>query len=294
MDIFWIAFVSGLFSGSIYALIAIGYVVVYKSTKVLNFSHGMLVVVGGYLVWSVLSIGLPVWLGLICAFALTMALNMVFERVFIRPLIGQPILASVMITLSLVGGLKGLIFLIWGSQGKAFPVDVVSKGVWDLGWVILPKEKAMALLACLIIVIALYLFFKYASTGLAMKVTSEDHFIGQIVGLKINRVFSYSWGIAGLVATVGGLFLGMIICVRPELEEVGLKALAAMLLGGLESLPGAVIGGLIIGLAEALTGLYLSNFLGEGIGEVFPYLLIIAVLLLRPYGIFGWKKIERV
>jgi len=294
MDTFLVLIVSGLFSGSIYCLIAVGFVVVYKSTKILNFSQGMLVVLGAYLLWSLLSVGVPAWLALIGGFALTMGVSMCIERVCMRPLIGQPILASVMVTLSLMGGLRGIVLLIWGAQGKKFPVDFVPTGVWNLGMLNVPKEKAFALMACVCLIVILYLFFRFTRTGLGMKVISEDHFIGQVVGLKIDRAFSYSWGIAGLVAAVGGMFLGMIISIRPELEEIGLKALAAMLLGGLESIPGAIIGGLIIGLAEALAGGYLSAYLGSGIGEVFPYILIIAVLLIRPYGLFGWKKIERV
>jgi len=294
MNTFIILFVSGLFSGSIYCLIAIGFVVVYKSTKVLNFSQGMLVVLGAYVLWAILSIGMAVWLAVIIAFLLTMAIGMTLERVCMRPLVGQQILASVMVTLALMGGLRGLILLLWGPQGKKFPVDIVPRGVWILGMVGLPKEKIVALLASLSLIIILYFFFRYTRTGLGMKVASEDHFIGQIVGLRIDRIFSYSWGIAGLVAAIGGMFLGMIISIRPELEEIGLKALAAMLLGGLESIPGAIIGGLIIGFAEALSGGYLTAILGSSTGEVFPYILIIVVLLIRPYGLFGWKKIERV
>ncbi len=294
METFLVLIVSGLFSGSIYCLIAVGFVVVYKSTKILNFSQGMLVVLGAYLLWSLLSVGVPAWLALIGGFALTMGASMCIERVCMRPLIGQSILASVMVTLALMGGLRGIVLLIWGAQGKKFPVDFIPTGVWNLGMLNVPKEKAFALIACLCLIVILYLFFRFTRTGLGMKVISEDHFIGQVVGLKIDRAFSYSWGIAGLVAAVGGMFLGMIISIRPELEEIGLKALAAMLLGGLESIPGAIIGGVIIGLAEALAGGYLSAYLGSGIGEVFPYILIIAVLLIRPYGLFGWKKIERV
>ncbi len=294
METFLILIVSGLFSGSIYCLIAVGFVVVYKSTKILNFSQGMLVVLGAYLLWSLLAAGVPAWLALIGGLVLTMGVSMGIERVCMRPLIGQPILASVMVTLSLMGGLRGIVLLIWGAQGKKFPLDFVPTGVWNLGMLNVPKEKAFALLACLCLIVVLYLFFRFTRTGLGMKVISEDHFIGQIVGLKINRAFSYSWGIAGFVAAIGGTFLGMIISIRPELEEIGLKALAAMLLGGLESIPGAIIGGLIIGLAEALSGGYLSDYLGSGIGEVSPYILIIVVLLIRPYGLFGWKKIERV
>jgi len=294
MENFITLLISGITSGSIYCLIAVGFVVVFKATKVLNFSQGMLVVVGAYLMWTVFSIGIPVFLAIILGFILTMTASMALERVCMRPLVGQPILASVMVTLCLIGGLRGLVLLLWGPQGKKFPVEIVSSGVWTIGGMGISKEKAMALMASLCLIILLYLFFKFTRIGLGMKVTSEDHFIGQIVGLKINRIFSYSWGIAGLVAAVGGLFLGLIISIRPELEEIGLKALSAMLLGGLESIPGAIIGGIMIGLAEAMSGWYLASYLGNGIGEVSPYILMIIVLLIRPYGLFGWKKIERV
>lgn len=294
MNTLSILIVSGLFTGSIYSLMAIGYVVVYKSTKVLNFSQGMLVVMGSYLLWSALSVGMPVWLSIILAFACAMGLSIFIERVCMRPLIGQPILASVMVTLALIGGLRGLVLLIWGPNRKTFPVNIIPRGAWDLMVVSLPKEKAMALLAAITIIILLYLFFRYTRFGLGMKVTSEDHTIAQIVGVNINQIFSTSWAITGLVATIGGLFLGTIINIHPELEEIGLKALAAMLLGGLESIPGAFIGGLIIGLTETISGEYLHTILGPSIGGVFPYILIILVLMVRPYGIFGWRKIERV
>ncbi|MDY7035131.1 MAG: branched-chain amino acid ABC transporter permease [Thermodesulfobacteriota bacterium] len=221
MNTFMTLVVSGLFSGSIYCLIAIGFVVVYKSTKVVNFSQGMLVVLGAFVLWSILSMGVPVWFGVIISFILTMGVSMGLERICMRPLVGQSILASVMVTLALIGGLRGLVLLIWGPQGRKFPVDIVPRGVWELGVVVLPKEKAIALMTSLFLIVILYLFFRYTRTGLGMKVTSEDHFIGQIVGLRISRIFSYSWAIAGFVAAIGGTFLGMIVSIRPELEEIG-------------------------------------------------------------------------
>ena len=294
MEIFKILIISGFFTGSIYSLIAIGFVVVYKSTKVVNFSQGMLVVLSAYVLWSMLSTGLPVWLAIIIAFILVMGICVAIERVCMRPLVGQPILASVMVTLALIGGLRGIVYTIWGSDKQRFPVDIIPRGVWDLGLFTLPKEKTITLMATLALIIILYLFFKYTKTGLAMKVTSEDHAIAQIVGLKIGRIFSTSWAITGLVAAVGGLFLGSIISIHPQIEHFALKALAAMLLGGLESIPGAILGGLIIGLTETLAAQYLATIFVPSIGEVFPYILIILVLLVRPYGLFGWKKIERV
>jgi branched-chain amino acid transport system permease protein len=294
MDTFLKLIISGLFSGSIYCLMAIGYVVVYKATKVLNFSQGMIVVLGAYVLWGLLSMGMPVWIAILLSFILVMGAAMFIERFMIRPLVGQPILASVMVTLALMGGLRGFILVTWGSQGRSFPVQILPRGIWMLGPVGLPKEKGIALMAAFSLIILLYLFFKYTRTGLGMRVTSEDHFLGQIVGLRINRVFSYSWAITGLVGAIGGLFLGGIISIYPELEEIGLKAVAAMLLGGLESFPGAIIGGMIIGLVEALSGGYLTTYISQSIGEVIPYIMLIIVLLIRPYGLFGWEKIERV
>ena len=294
MDIFTLLLVSGLFTGSIYSLIAIGFVVVYKSTKVLNFSQGMMVVLGAYVLWSMLSTGIPVWLAVIIAFLLIIAISIIIERICMRPLIGQPIMASVMVTLALGGALKGLIFAIWGSDKLRFPVEIISAGMWDLGFITLHKEKTLTLAAALALILVLYLFFKYTRIGLAMQVTSEDHNIAQIVGLNIGRIFSTSWAITGFIAAVGGLFLGSIVTIHPIIEHFGLKSLAAMLLGGLESIPGAIIGGLLIGLTETLAGQYLTGIFGSSIGENFPYILILIVLIIRPYGLFGWKKIERV
>ncbi|MDY7035990.1 MAG: branched-chain amino acid ABC transporter permease [Thermodesulfobacteriota bacterium] len=295
MELFIKLMISGLFTGSIYCLIAIGFVVVYKSTKVVNFSQGMLVVVGSYLVWTMLSISvLPAWIAVILGFVLTMILSLLLERVFMRPLVGQPIMASVMVTLALMTGLKGFVLTLWGPIARHFPVDVIPREEYNFGQFSISGDKAWTLISALALIVVLYLFFRFTRLGLGMKVTSEDHSIAQVVGLKLKNVFAASWAITGLVAAIGGLFLGTIISIHPGLEEIGLKALAAMLLGGLESIPGAIIGGLIIGLAETLAGQYLSFIFGPSVGEVFPYMLIIIVLMVRPYGLFGWRHIERV
>lgn len=295
MDKFLNFVIDGLSSGAIYALIAMGFVAIYKSSKVVNFAQGMLVVVAAYTLWSFLSwTGFPIWLCVLLAIVVSMGLSAGIERICLRPLVGQPILASVMVALSLMVVIKGVIMFIWGGDLQRFPVEIVPMGVWRVGDIFIPIPKVIAFGVGLLIILLLILYYNYTRSGLAMRVASEDHTIAQSVGVRVGRVFLNSWAIGGLVAAISGLFLGTIVLISPELEMMGLKALCVMLLGGLESIGGALVGGLIVGVAEALAAGYLSSVIGGGIGETFPFILMILVLFLKPHGLFGWERIERV
>lgn len=287
--------INGICTGAIYALIAIGFVLVYKATRVLNFAQGGMVAMGAFILWACLAqLGFPVWLSLILTIGLGAAMGLLIERFTMRPLIGQPIMASVMVTLALLGGLRGLILLVWASAERSFPVDIIPRGVWHVAGLYLSQVHIYSFIATMILILLLTLYFQFTRSGLAMRVTAEDHTIAQSLGVKVKRVFSNCWLIVGVIAVIGGIFLASTAMVTEKLDMIALRGLAVMLLGGLESIPGAVIAGIIVGVAETLAAGYLASYIGGGIGEVFPYMLMILVLLIRPYGLFGLVRIERI
>ena len=285
----------GISNGGVYALIALGFVIIYKATRVINFAYGSMMVLGACFLWSCLAqFGLPLWLSLIIAFGFGAAMGFIIDRSTMRPLIGQPVMASVVVTLALFGTLKGVTLLIWGGAPLVFPVEIIPQGTWHIWGVNLSQLHIYSFLASVIFISLLILYFEYTNSGLAMKVTAEDHVVAQSLGIRVKSVFSITWMIAGVLAIVGGIFLTSAASIVDLVAELGLKGLAVMLLGGLESIHGAIIAGIIVGICEVLASIYLSVYIGGGIGEVFPFMLMVIVLIIRPYGLFGLVKIERI
>jgi len=302
-------FVTGLLNGGIIAIIALGIVLIYRSSKVFNFSHGQLVMLGAFLTWWFAGgeetgselFNLPLWGAIPLAIAVMAGLGLLIERLALRPMTGQPLLAIVLMTLGLAQLLEGSAAIIFGIQPKNnFPAPFSPSDVITIPFpgafndVIIVKQAllATAIIAILAAVIFI-LFFQFTRTGLAMRATSEDHELARGVGINVPRVFGLSWGIAGIIATVGGVLLATLTGVNLSLATVALVSFPAILLGGLESFPGAIVGGLLVGLAQALVQASSVQTV-RSTSEIAPYLLLLVVLLLRPEGLFGEKRIERV
>ena len=302
-------FVTGLLNGGIIAIIALGIVLIYRSSKVFNFSHGQLVMLGAFLTWWFAGgeetgnelFNLPLWGAIPLAIAIMAGLGLLIERLALRPMTGQPLLAIVLMTLGLAQFLEGSAAIVFGIQPKNnfpapfSPSDVISlpfPGAFNDTIIVKQALLATAVVAILAAVIFM-LYFQYTRTGLAMRATSEDHELARGVGINVPRVFGLSWAIAGIIATVGGVLLATVTGVSLSLATVALIAFPAILLGGLESFPGAIVGGLLVGLASALVQAS-SVQVVRSTSEIAPYILLLIVLLIRPEGLFGEKRIERV
>ena len=302
-------FVTGVLNGGIIAIIALGIVLIYRSSEVFNFSHGQLVMWGAFLTWWFAGaeengseiFNLPLWGAIPLAVLVMAGMGLVIERLALRPMTGQPLLAIVLMTLGLAQFLEGAAAIVFGIQPKNnfpapfSPSDVIQipfPGAFNDTIIVKQALLATAVVAILAAVIFM-LYFQYTRTGLAMRATSEDHELARGVGINVPRVFGLSWAIAGIIATVGGVLLATVTGVSLSLATVALIAFPAILLGGLESFPGAIVGGLLVGLASALVQAS-SVQVVRSTSEIAPYILLLIVLLIRPEGLFGEKRIERV
>ncbi len=287
---------TGLLTGGIYALIALGLVLIYKSSRVFNFAQGHILMLGAFVAWWFTeNLGLSVWLAFGAAMGIAVLLGLLIERLALRPLIGQPILSTVMMTLALSQFLQGVAILAFGAYQRAlpnlFPIQPIV-----LGGVRLKLNLTMAFAIGMLCFVVLALFFRFTRAGLAMRATAEDHQLAQSVGLRVPRIFALAWAIASVVATIGGVLLANISGVELNLSIISLKAFPAVLFGGLESIPGAIVGGLTVGVIENLVaGLPQDQALRSlHLGDIAPYVFMLLVLLIRPDGLFGLKRIERI
>lgn len=287
--------ISGIAIGLIYALVAMGVVIVYKATKVLNLAPSGLLLITAYLGWTFLvKLHLPVWLGILATFAACGFIGWLVERLTLRPLIGQPILSSIILTCMIWFLFRGLTFLFWGSDAKMFPPWLAGRPTLFIGGIGIPEIMIWCTIISSLTIAALMLYFKFTRSGLAMRVTAEDVIVSENLGIKITRVFSNTWVICLLLFAIAAFFVGAIQGISQDLDFIGVFGVIVALLGGLESFPGAVIGGLAIGIIQALVGGYLAGILGGGIAETAPFIFMFLIGFWRPYGFFGLERIERI
>jgi branched-chain amino acid transport system permease protein len=287
--------VTGFSLGMVYALIAIGFVIILKCSDAFNIAQGHFVLIGGYLGFSFLVLfHLPVWFAIMLAVIVAIIIGILIERLTIRPLIGKPDLAIIMMTIALSVVLEGLVMLIWGGEYKTYH-NVLPTFTLKVGQISVPPESLIGLVVSLVSVAILMFVFKFTKIGLAMRATAEDLRVVQSLGIKATTVYSVSWVIASVVGVIGGILLGGVSGVSIPLAEIGLKALAVVLLGGANSIGGAILAGIILGILENLAAGYLDPLLpGGGLAQVFPFVVMIIVLIFRPYGLFGTARIERI
>jgi branched-chain amino acid transport system permease protein len=287
--------VTGLALGMVYALIAIGFVIILKCSEAFNIAQGHFVLIGGYLGYTFLvPFGLPIWATLILAIVVAIIMGLVIERLALRPLVGQPVLAIVMVTIALATVLEGLATLIWGGEYKTYH-GLLPTITMRIGEISIPPESLIGLMVSVVAVALLMLVFRYTKIGLAMRATAEDLQVVQSVGIKATTVYAFSWVIACVVGVIGGILLGGVSGVMIPLAQIGLKAFAVVLLGGVNSIGGAIVAGIILGMLENVAAGYLDPMLpGGGMAQVFPFVVMIIVLIFRPYGLFGLARIERI
>ena len=282
--------VSGTAVGCVYALVALGFVLIYKATDIVNFAHGEVMMVGAFLGLTFIDIlHFPYWLGLLAAILCMTLFGVLLHRFLLRPLAGQGILAVIVVTLGLSILLRAFASVIWGPETFALQTPF-SRKVVHLGSVVLSQEHVAIIVLTIVLVTALYAFFRHSRIGIAMQATSENQLAAYYVGIPVNRVHSMIWALGAATAGVAGLMLAPISFVQVNMGYVGLKAFPAAVLGGFGSIPGAIVGGVIIGVVESMAVLYLP----EGLNNVAAYVLLLVVLMVRPQGLFGILAKRRV
>lgn len=275
--------VSGLALGCVYGLIALGFVLIYKATEVINFAQGDLMMLGGFVAYTfIVVLGMNYWLGALCAVLAMGLVGMFIERFVVRPILGYPAFSIVMATIGLGFLLRSAAGMIWGTDD--LKIESPFTDVLKIGDLVLAHDKLSVIVATVILIGVLYLFFNRTRLGTAMRATSENMLAAYYMGIPVKRVVSLVWAISAMVAGVAGVLLAPITFVHSNVGLVlGLKAFPAAVLGGFGSIPGALVGGLVIGVVETMAGFYMP----QGWKDVAPYLILLLVLLLKPEGLFG-------
>jgi branched-chain amino acid transport system permease protein len=287
--------INGLVVGSIYALVATGFVIIYKSTSALNLAQGEFLMVGAYIcMQSMVGFELPLLTAFGVTLLFTALLGITIERVILRPLLGSPVISVIMVTLGLSGILRSSLQLFFGTDTKPFP-EILPSAPIHLGPVPIAQGYLYAVACAALLLLLLTAFFNYSRTGLALRATASNQQTALSMGISVKRMFAVSWGIAAVVSAIGGILLAAIRGgVDMSLAHMGLKVLPVVILGGLDSIVGAIVGGLVIGILENISGGYLDPLVGGGIKEVVPYIVLVLILMIRPSGLFGRKRIDRV
>lgn len=287
--------ITGAANGFIYSMIAIGFILIFKCSKVFNFAQPEMTILGAYLVYTAtVHFKLPFIFGSIITIGIIVILALVIERVLLRPLIGQPILSIIILTLALGGFIRGCIILIWGSEWLSLP-PLFPRGGIAIGTIMtLSYPHIFFFCVCSLLILSLGVYYHYSRGGLAMRATADDTIVARILGIKVTRVLAMSWVIASVVGAIGGTLLTSVTGVHYTAVEIGFKSMAVALVGGLESLAGVIVIGPFLGIIETLVAAYLDPLVGGGLSEVASYFVLMIVLIFRPQGIFGWEIIERV
>jgi branched-chain amino acid transport system permease protein len=298
LDLDWqftlVLITNGVMIGLMYTLIALGFVLVYKATDAINFAQGEFVMFAGFIAAAgAFFAGLPFWICALLAIAGMIAFGFGLERVVLRPLIGRPVVAVIMATIGVAALLRGFATLVFGAGTRAIVMPVGDEPLF-LGPVMLPPVELVGAGVSLVFLAAFTWFFLKSRKGVAMRAVADSQQVAMAMGINVQRYFGLAWAMAGIVSALGGVVWGAMLGVDNQLAVVGLKVFPVVILGGLDSVIGAVVGGLIVGIVENLTAGYLDPYVGGGTKDFAPYILMILVLMIRPYGIFGRRLIERI
>jgi branched-chain amino acid transport system permease protein len=297
LNFFFEVLIGGLLSGIMYALVALGFVLIYKASGVFNFAQGSMVFFAALTCVSLTELGLPLWAAILVSIGVMALLGLAIERIVLRPLVNQPEISLFMATIGLTFFIEGMAQLMWGSDVKRLDLgieDVPMESMMNTFNIVISRFDVTAAAICALLVTGLALFFSRTKVGRALRAVADDHQAALAVGIPLQQIWGIVWGVAGFVALVAGLLWGSRNGVQFSLSFVALKALPVLILGGFTSVPGAIIGGLIIGSSEKLAEVYIGPFVGGGIEGWFPYVLALGFLLVRPEGLFGEKIIRRI
>ena len=285
---------NGVLIGLMYSLIALGFVLVYKATDAVNFAQGEFVMIAGFIAVGTLTVlGLPLWLSVAAALIGMIAFGFALERVMLRKLIGRPVIAVVMATIGLAAILRGLgpFGIFQGTRTLPLPLP---DEPFVIGPLFIPSIQLLGGIVSLVFLGGFGYFFLKSRKGVAMRAVADNQQVAMAMGINVERYFGLAWAMTGVVSALGGMLWGNMLGVDVNLALVGFKVFPVVILGGLDSIPGAIIGGLIVGLVENVAAGYVDPYVGGGTKDFAPYVLMIVALMIRPYGIFGKRIIERV
>ncbi len=290
MDVFLQLTISGLSNGMIYALVGVGFVIIYKASDVINFAQGDFLLLGAYLAYAfIVQFGLPWSLGVVLTLVAALGVGILVERLVLRRLIGEPVISMIMVTIGLSSVLRAIVNAVWGPRPRPFP-DFLPSGQVELGGARIGEDRLLTLLIAALVLSLLGLFFRYTRDGIAMRAIADDQQAALSMGISIKRVLAVAWAMAAASAAVSGILIASLVGVGQSITFLGLRVFPVVILGGLDSVGGAIVGGAVIGLLEA----YLGGYVGHGLNSIGPFLVLLVVLMIRPYGLFGKPIIERV
>ena len=285
---------NGILIGLMYSLIALGFVLVYKATDAINFAQGEFVMIAGFVVAvAITAYGAPLWLAVLVGLAGMIGFGFGLERVMLRKLIGRPVIAVVMATIGLAAILRGFGPMVWGAGTKSLALPIPEEPI-ILGPLFIPPIQLLGAAVSLLFLAAFSWFFLRSRRGIAMRAVADNQQVAMAMGIDVERYFGIAWAMTGIVSALGGIVWGNLLGVDVQLSLVGLKVFPVVILGGLDSIPGAIIGVLIVGIVENVAAGYIDPYVGGGTKDFAPYVLMILALMIRPYGIFGKAIIERI
>ena len=280
----------GLADGAILALAALGFVLIYKATSVINFAQGEFLLVGAYMFYTAFVVlGLPLIAAVLVGVVVATVIGVLVERLILRPMIGQSAISIIMVTIGLSMLLRALVQMFYGTSPKSQPPLLPTGSVSFLGATV-PINRLMVILIAAIVLTAFTIFFRKSRHGIAMRAVADDQQAAMTMGISVRRIFAMAWALAAVSALIAGVLLGDISAVDQNLAAFGLLVFPVVILGGLDSVPGTIVGGITIGLLKQFT----SGYLDPGLATVIPYVVLVLILLVKPYGIFGETRIERV
>lgn len=294
MEIFLQLLITGIMVGSIYALVALGWTLIYKCSGVLNLAMGELTLIGAYVSFSFYQWGIPFPLALLGMLLVGFVLGLLTERLFLRRLIGESILTVIMMTVGISFFFRGIVEFLWGTDTVVFSPPIFPLEPIRFGRIVVGQVYLWSFVAAIILLLILVAFFKYTRWGLSMQATADDEMAALSLGVSAKKVYALAWAIAFMAAGVGGTLLGNINGLNISVGYLGLLVLPAVVLGGLNSVPGAIVGGITIGILQNLSGGYLDRFFPGGVKDIAPFIFMVIILWFKPYGLWGWVKIERV
>ncbi|PYN31556.1 MAG: branched-chain amino acid ABC transporter permease [Candidatus Rokuibacteriota bacterium] len=294
LGFFFLLISNGLLIGLMYSLIALGFVLVYKATDAINFAQGEFVMIAGFVAAGSLMVwGAPLWLAVLVAIASLVLFGFVLERLMLRKLIGRPVIAVVMATIGLASILRGVGPFTIFSGSKPLPLPIRDEP-FVLGPLFIPPIQVLGAGVSLAFLAGFGWFFLKSRKGIAMRAVADNQQVAMAMGIDVERYFGVAWAMTGIVSALGGILWGNLLGVDVNLALVGFKVFPVVILGGLDSIPGAILGGLIVGIVENIAAGYIDPYVGGGTKDFAPYVLMILALMVRPYGMFGKRIIERV
>ncbi|MGA6992930.1 MAG: branched-chain amino acid ABC transporter permease [Candidatus Deferrimicrobiaceae bacterium] len=288
--------ISGLVIGSIYSAVALGFVIIYKATRVVNFAQGELLMVGAYVCYGFLvQMHVPFWAALLLTILFGMVLALFIERLILRPMIGEPVISIIMVTIGLSLVLRSIVSAIWGTEILVYEPKLFPQEMVEIAGLPISLEFVWCFVLSLVLLAVFSVFFKYSKAGVAMRAAAFNQQVAQSMGISVKHIFALAWVISAVVSGIGGVLIGNINGINSSLYHFGLKVFPATILGGLDSILGAALGGMIIGVLENLSDGFCKTYLDlSGVKEVAPYIFLVVILMIKPYGLFGTKEIERV